>query len=193
MTRRSFSLLPFPASNIPDIVIKGNISRQINLLTLHYSLTGNIGDILLPPPLVYPGRKDGLWKTTCFEFFLAIKGQSQYWEFNMSPSGDWNIYCMDAYRRSGFREETSIQQLQLEAQNEAGIFTLNVTVDLSPIIQQTQPVEIGITAVMQTKNGKETYWALVHPAPQPDFHLRESFILALAGQTRPAPKSAPES
>jgi hypothetical protein len=27
------------------------------------------------------------------------------------------------------------------------------------------------------ENSKETYWALVHPRPEADFHTRESFIL----------------
>lgn len=201
MPRQSFSLIPFPAPNIPDITITGDISRQNNLLVLHYSLAGNIEAILLPSLSTHPGRKAELWKATCFEFFLGVKDQPQYWEFNMSPSGDWNVYRMDAYRRVGFSEEMSIQRLQFEvwkarverSRNEAGILTLNAAADLSLIVQQSQPLEIGITAVTQTKDGYETYWALTHPAPYADFHLRESFTLALAGQTHPSPQSAPGS
>jgi hypothetical protein len=109
----------------------------------------------------------------------------------MSPSGDWNVYRMDAYRRVGFREETSIQQLPFEVQREDHTLTVVTTINLSPIFQQNDNLEIGITAVIQTRDGKETYWALTHPAPQADFHLRESFILALAPQTHPLGQSAP--
>ena len=116
MTELPFSLIPFLDANVPDITIKGKILRQNNLLTIHYALTGKIKDIFLPSPSVNPTRKDDLWKTTCLEFFLAIKDLSQYWEFNLSPSGDWNVYYMAAYRRIGFREETSIQWLQFEMQ-----------------------------------------------------------------------------
>lgn len=193
MTGQSFSLLPFPAPDIPEITITGNISRQDNLLTLHYSVAGNIRDILLPSPLAHPSRKDELWKSTCFEFFLAIKDQPQYWECNMSSSGDWNVYRMDAYRRVGFREETSMQRLQFEVGNEAGILTLNAAADLSALVHQSQSLAVGITAVIQTSAGNETYWALSHPTSYADFHLRESFILALAGQNHPAPQSAPGS
>lgn len=111
----------------------------------------------------------------------------------MSPSGDWNVYRMDAYRRVGFSEETSIQRLQFEAREAAGIFTLHAAADLSPLVQPTQSLEIGITAVIQTQDSNETYWALSHPAPYADFHLRESFTLALAGRTHPSPQSAPGS
>ncbi|HSK87684.1 MAG TPA: DOMON-like domain-containing protein [Anaerolineales bacterium] len=201
MPEQAFSLIPFPAPAIPEITITGSISRQNNLLALHYALAGHLADIFLPSPSASPSRKDELWKTTCFEIFLGIKEQPQYWEFNLSPSGDWNAYHMDAYRRVGFREERSIQRLQVEVRkacvepgrNEAGRFTLDTSVDLKPILREDQLLEVGITAVIQTRDGNETYWALLHPASQADFHLRESFILALAGQNHPAPQSAPES
>jgi hypothetical protein len=193
MLEQPFSLIPFPAPAIPEITITGSISRQNNLLALHYSLAGNLADIFVPSPSAPPSRRDELWKTTCFEFFLGIKEQPQYWEFNISPSGDWNAYHMDMYRRVGFREETSIQRLQLEVREEAGVFTMNTAVDLKPILREDQVLEVSITAIIQTRDGNETYWALIHPASHADFHLRESFILALAGQNHPAPQSAPES
>jgi hypothetical protein len=191
MMEQSFSLVVFPAPTIPEITITGHISRRGNLLELHFSLTGNVEDIFLPSPAEHPSRKDELWTRTCFEFFLAQKGQPQYWEFNMSPSRDWNVYRMDAYRRVGFREETSIQQIKFETRKEANAFVLNVVLDLSPILQPDDLLEMGITSIIQTKNGNETYWALTHPTPQADFHLRESFILELAAQTHPLGQSVP--
>ena len=190
MTKHSFSLIPFPAPNLPKISITGEISLQDNSVLLRYSLSGEIEKILWPPIAVNPSRKDELWKRTCFEFFLAIKNMPQYWEFNLSPSGDWNAYYMNSYRRVGFREETSIQRLQFESQRQSSHFTLDVIVDLNPIIQQSQLFDVGITAVIQKTDGNETYWALSHPAPFADFHLRESFILGLAGQTHRSQQSA---
>jgi hypothetical protein len=190
MIKQSFSLVPFPTPEIPDISITGDISLEKNIIDLHYSLAGKIEDIFLPSTSMNPSRKDELWKTTCFEFFLGIKDQPQYWEFNISPSGDWNIYHMDAYRRVGFREEASIQRLPFEVQNEASVFHLNVLVDLNPILQEDHFLELGITAVVQIIDGNETYWALTHPAPIADFHLRESFILGLAGRTHLSRQSA---
>jgi hypothetical protein len=191
MTERSFSLIPFDAPKIPKISITGKVSLQNNIMTVHYLLAGKLEDISLPSRSLNPSREDDLWKMTCFEFFLAMKGQPQYWEFNMSPSGDWNVYHMDAYRRIGFREETSIQRLPFECWNEAGIFHLNLCVDLNPILEQDQFLELGITAIIQTTGGNETYWALSHPASSADFHLRESFILELAEQAHLSKQSAP--
>lgn len=191
MTEQSFSLIPFPASHIPDVTVTGRFCYQDSIVSVSYTLAGDLGNIILPHPSARAGRRDGLWKQTCFEFFLALRNQPHYWEFNLSPSGDWNAYRMDAYRRIGFREETSVQRAQISVEKRAGTFNLEGTLDISQILQISQPLEVAITAVLQTKQGGESYWALTHPGPQADFHLRESFILTLATQTHPSGRSVP--
>ena len=191
MIERSFSLLPFPALKHPEITIAGKVSFENRFLSLHYRLAGDIKRVLLPPVSGKPGRRDELWKTTCFEFFLAVEAQPGYWEFNLSPSGDWNVYRMDAYRRVNFHEETSILQLPFAFKADPDQYSLDISLDLSPLIQPGEVLQMAITAIIQTTEGDESYWALSHPAPQADFHLRESFILRLAGQTHPSAQSAP--
>lgn len=183
MTEQAFSLIPFPTADFSDIEITGTVSLEDTLLAVHYALTGDIEEVMLPRISATPGRKDELWKTTCFEFFLALKAQSHYWEFNLSPSGDWNVYRMEAYRKVGFGVEPGISQLPFMTRKESSGYFLDLSVDLAPILERQQELEMAVTAVIQLKNGNETYWALTHPASQPDFHLRQSFILALAGQT----------
>lgn len=124
-------------------------------------------------------RKDGLWASTCFEFFLALPDRPQYWEFNISPSGDWNVYCMDSYRRVGFREEALIHRLPFEVQKEAGLITLHASIDLVPLIPETELIQLGISCVIQSIEGHDSYWALIHPHPTPDFHARDSFVIQL--------------
>src|SRR5215208_6199567 len=99
MTEIQFSLVCFPSLSTPDIHINGRLSRENNILSVQFALTGACEKILLPSVSDHPRRMDDLWKSSCFEFFLAIPNQPEYWEFNMSPSGDWNIYHMEAYRK----------------------------------------------------------------------------------------------
>lgn len=190
MIERTFRLIPFSAPDIPAISLTGRLSLDRNFLMLHYALAGNTEDVLLPPVSLAPSRRDELWKRTCFEFFLAIKDQPGYWEFNMSPSGNWNVYRMDAYRRVGFREEAAISQLPFDFKKELIGYSLDISVDLTPLTEPEHELQMAITAILQTKDGKETYWALAHPAPQADFHLRDSFILPLAAQIHPSGQSA---
>jgi hypothetical protein len=179
LTEHSFSLVPFPNSKIPDIQITGKISRTQNFLNIHYSLTGDIGSILIPEVAPKPLRKNKLWQETCFEFFVAIPEQSHYWEFNLSPSGAWNVFRMDAYRRIGLREETAIPAVLFLIQTETGRLSADTKVGLSSIIAKEDSIQVGITSVIEATDGHQTYWALAHLASQPDFHIRESFILLL--------------
>ena len=179
MADHSFTLIPFPGPNIPEIQITGTISRENNVLNVHCSLTGNTEDIWFPERSANFMRKNDLWKTTCFEFFLAIPGQPQYWEFNVSPSGGWNIYRMDAYRAIGFREETALQNLPFSMYSNKAELGVDVVVDLMPIIPAQEAIEVGISGIVQTKGGHASYWALLHPNHQADFHVRESFLIKL--------------
>jgi hypothetical protein len=172
-----FALIPFSAQKAPDISISGMVRRKKNIFSVHYIITGDLGEIVFPLPTENTTRKDDLWRRTGFEFFLAAKGSPQYWEFNLSPSGDWNVYAMDAYRQVNMREETRIQRLQFNVQKKVERFSLEADIDLNQIIPEDILIEAGITSVIQTKDGKESFWALIHSHPEADFHLRNSFIL----------------
>ena len=175
MMEPSFELIPFPDTDIPEIKITGKIVREQAILTVHYSIQGRTDLILVPAISPQPGRKHELWKTTCFEFFLAVPNQSPYWEFNLSPSGDWNVFRMDAYRQIELREEELVQPHHLEFKKDC--FYLEAAFDLSSILDSSMKVEAGIATVIQSRDGHLTYWSLTHPSHLADFHLRESFIL----------------
>lgn len=179
MTVHSFALLPFQGPGIPEIMITGGIAREQNLLTVQYLLTGSLQKVLFSEPVPQPGRRDGLWRHTCFEFFIAIIDQPQYWEFNLSSSGEWNAFRMDAYRSVGFQQEDLIPDVRLDISRDEHRFRLDTAVDLTPIIDPASDIQAGVACVIQTTDGHETFWALAHPGPHADFHLRESFILAL--------------
>ena len=54
-----------------------------------------------------------------------------------------------------------------------------VEVELDKLVPSDQDLKIGISAVIKTINNGVTFWALTHPGPQADFHLRDSFIVDL--------------
>ncbi|MDZ8186836.1 MAG: DOMON-like domain-containing protein [Nostoc sp. ChiSLP02] len=179
MNNQIFSLQHFASQESPaNLQITGNISRNFNQLSICYSLTGNLEEIAIAPPSNTPSRKNQLWEDTCFEFFLGIKNSQQYWEFNLSPAGHWNVYHFDGYRQ-GMREETGLTTLPFKVDNHADKFVLTLNMDLEKIISPEQIIEAAITTVIKSKDGGVTYWALTHRGAKPDFHLRDSFILEL--------------
>jgi hypothetical protein len=137
-----------------------------------------VKEILFPEPAERPLRKQGLWEETCLEVFLAVKDARQYWEVNLSPSGNWNVYRFSAYRL-GMQEEAAFTSLPFRVERGKDPFLLGVDLPLDGIIGPETPLEVGISAVIRLRNDEMTYWALNHPGQKPDFHRRESFTARL--------------
>ncbi len=126
---QSFSLQPFSASDAPPgLNISGSLFRHIDTLTLFCELSGPLDLIKIPATADPPVRKDRLWEQTCFEFFLKVNGSVPYFEFNCSPSGCWNVYRFDDYRK-GMAEETAFSALLFRVSRQA--VTLKISVELN--------------------------------------------------------------
>ena len=175
MNARKFALQPWAPR--PDLKITGKIARRGQTIIIHYELRGELAAVALPPPAGIPARRPGLWQETCFEVFLGTKNSPQYWEFNLSPAGHWNVYHFADYRQ-GMAEEVAFASLPFSVQRQPDSMLLILEVDLTKIIPADQPLEIGISAVIKLREGEATYWALSHPGPQADFHRRDSFSVA---------------
>ncbi|PAX60548.1 DOMON-like domain-containing protein [Brunnivagina elsteri] len=174
---QTFSLKPFPATETQsDIKITGKIARNENLLLISYALTGNISEVEILTPSDNPTRKNELWEHTCFEFFIGIKNSPRYWEFNLSPTSDWNIYRFDGYRQ-GMQEETAFSTLPFSISQSSDCLAIALDFDLSKIIPNEEIVDVAIASVIQSKNSQISYWALTHCAGEADFHQRGSFVL----------------
>ena len=164
---------------IKHLHIHGSLVRSATSLQVSYELSGNVDDVLLPPPpSSSPRRKDGLWQATCFEFFVAATGSPQYWEINLSPSGDWNVYAFTEYRH-GMHEEAALAALPCTVHRQLESYRLALDFPLAQLIAPDQPIEVAISAVLLGDNGQRGFYALTHCGSQPDFHQRESFLLRL--------------
>ncbi len=179
MKSLSYSLKQFrPAGLEHKIKITGNIERRSGILSLKYALSGPLQNIVIPPQSDLPSRKYGLWEETCFEFFLCTETSDNYWEFNMSPAGHWNVYRFTSYR-TGMREEPAFQSLPFSVMVRDGALCLSLEIDMNKILPAAHSLKAAVSAVINTLNDGLSYWALAHPGIRPDFHLRESFILEL--------------
>ena len=178
MTEQSFALQPFaPVGPRPGVEITGHLGRHADALTISYRLQGRLADVLIPAPLAAPARRHRLWEETCCEFFLALKDSPQYWEFNLSPAGSWNVYRFSNYRQ-GMAAEQAVTSLPFIVRRSPEALRLTLEVDLAGIIPADRGLEVAIAAVIQAPDGRVTYWALTHPGPQADFHRRDGFLIS---------------
>lgn len=177
MMKQSFSLKPFHSDGSrPEISITGEIGRDLNLFSIRFVMTGNLSDIGIPAASNTPERRDRLWEETCFEFFISPKGAGHYWEFNLSPSGHWNVFRFESYRQ-GMQEEAAIRSLPFFVHAERDSLTISLDMELDVLITKYQPLDVAISSVIKTNDQKTGYWALLHCGVKPDFHCRESFLL----------------
>ncbi len=139
-------------------------------MMLRYRLDG-CGDVVLPKNAAQ-GRADDLWRTTCFELFIADSGGS-YREFNFAPSGQWAAYRFNGYRNSmGDYEPVAAPQVTMDS----GASVLTVTAFLAAE-EFASSSHVSLTAVVEEKRGRMSYWADRHPGLQPDFHNPACFVL----------------
>jgi len=167
---RSFA--PPPAS----LALAGSVERDGDRLALHYRLEDPQGLVLLPPATAAPRRCDELWTSTCFECFLAEPGAVPYWEVNLSPSGNWNLYRLSGYRQ-GLAPEPAFSALPFVVERDGTGLDLTATLDLSALPLAGRLLELAVTAVLELRDGEILYWALAHPGEQADFHWRQGFGL----------------
>jgi hypothetical protein len=177
MTERTFSLKPFSSADaVSGLKIDGSIIRHSGTLEVRFHLTGPLSEIKIPGMSDSPARKDRLWDETCLEIFLAPHHSDQYWEFNLSPAGHWNVYSFRAYR-DGMMKVPAFTSLPVSVSRYQDSFQLIMKTALVKIVPPGQRVDVGVSAVLKLAQGKPVYWALTHTGAEPDFHRRDSFIL----------------
>ena len=126
------------------------------------------------------GRRDELWRTTCFECFYGPADGDEYIECNFALTLDWAVYRFDGYRR-GMRP-SSLSVLGMTARLAPDHVELCV---FPPLERFARPdlsapkLRLGLSAVIEAIDGSFSYWALAHPSDRPDFHHPDSFVLEL--------------
>ena len=137
-------------------------------------------DILLSAHTT-PEARDFLWQHTCCEAFVALPDSKDYFEFNFSPSGCWAVYRFTDYR---VRDESYVcaeaPKVQCEPRADGFDLTATISPKILPQKSADESWQIGLTAVIETTDEQKSYWAMRHDAPQPDFHLRSQFLLAIS-------------
>lgn len=152
-----------------------------------------MAQLSVPEPIAAPGPADGLWQHTCFEAFVARPDDAAYLEFNFSPSGQWAAYRFSQARVRDLAAETAqpplVAQMQVTRSPEALALLVWLPCTALPSPAAGQALQMGLTAVVEDRDGQLSYWALKHPAAQPDFHHRGGFALDLSRRLF-APSSA---
>ena len=126
-----------------------------------FRAAGDVSQLVIPAPAP-PIRTDGLWKTTCFEVFVADSGET-YCEYNLSPSGAWAAYEFNGYRQVMRNQDATVQ---IETSQNNKLLTVSAKIESEfPL-----PSQVGLTAVIEEADGAIRYWSTAFAPGKPDFH-----------------------
>ena len=121
------------------------------------------------------GRADELWRTTCFEAFLRRHDEEAYREWNFAPSGQWAAYDFTGYRE-GMTASEIPSPPYIRMEDNLTWWTLGATI----AVDAGGEWHLGLSAVLEEKDGTKSYWALAHGGEKPDFHAPVCFAARLA-------------
>lgn len=160
--------------------LQASALRLPQALQLSWTLASADADLAtllrLPAPAMAPRRCDGLWQHTCVEAFVAAADREPYLEVNLSPTGDWNVYGLEGYRR-GLAPLEALSALPARIEGQPRRLQLAVTLPLPQELAAAPLLAVGLTAVLEDPARGLSYWALHHPAAEADFHHRGGFTL----------------
>ena len=108
-------------------------------------------DRFVIPPIAEPWRADELWRTTCFEAFVAPAGKDTYREWNFAPRGNWAAYDFTAYREGMTKAEVrSPPYVRME--DNFTWWTVGATI----AVPANESWKLGLSAVVEEKNGTKS-------------------------------------
>jgi len=181
----SFDLIAhpdFPSTAITEISVM--VDRWPDgRLGVGYVAMGAIGEVIWPG-LANNTFADELWKHTCFEGFMLEEAGS-YVEFNIAPSTQWAAYRFDSYR-AGMRRaddvETSALTFMADPANWRAAHMRGFV--SFPSLADRPVWRLGLSAIIEARDGTKSYWALAHAPGKPDFHNADCFTARLAAPER---------
>lgn len=186
MVRQVCRLQPFPDAQTSALFATAEfIWRDQGQLELNFSVRSmasqDLSALIAVPETAAikagsTGRRlDNLWKHTCFEAFLGHPGDPSYWELNVAPGGDWNLYRFKSYRCGGTEEQFAQTPEVIYASSSGGL-QCTIQLELAPWWPEAHHPDLALTMVLEEHDGGLSYWALCHPGNEPDFHDRRGFL-----------------
>jgi hypothetical protein len=178
--RMQFNLVPHPSTPPADPPFKVwvNVEHTASLAAVATTNlwfgVGAPADRFVIPSAEEPDRADELWKTTCFEAFLRPLGETSYREWNFAASGQWASYEFSDYR-ADMAEGDVTQPPYIRIEDNLTWWALGASI----AVPADMNWELGLSAVLEEKDGTKSYWALAHSAEKPDFHAPDCFIAKL--------------
>lgn len=163
----------------PDFKVWANVDHAASIgstatTNIWFGVGAPISRFVIPEADA-PDRADELWRTTCFEAFLQETNVTSYREWNFAPSGDWAAYDFSGYR-DGMTNALIVSPPYIRVEDNLTWWAFGATI----AVEAEPEWQLGLSAVLEEKDGTKSYWALAHSSERPDFHAPVCFAARLA-------------
>ena len=169
-----------------SLFVKGAVARRpgSSEALITFKAHGDIAQVLWPDASS-EGRTDRLWEHSCFEAFIAPSSGQGYLELNFAPGKQWAAYRFDRYR-DGMRDDQEVEIAKIVwcVRNlSVPRVEMHVRVKLPARFEEVE-WRLGLSAIIEARDGSKSYWALAHAPGKPDFHNADCFVARLAAPER---------
>ena len=155
-----------------NITVKTIIQLQDNLLKLNYQIVGDLSNYHFPQNSKQQ-RADELWLDSCFELFISHPHKNEYWEINISPSTEWNIYHFTSYKEdmrvSNIISTPTIKSYRYEHEYKLSFETIIQKENFDKLLL------INLCVILLDKKGVRNFYSMDRREGSPNFHDRACF------------------
>lgn len=171
-----FPLIPFHPFKDQTFEFTAEVNQNASAFFVSFLLSGKIEEIDFGSPTPKKERIIKLWEKSCFELFIK-NSRDEYLEFNFSPRFEWNCFYFER-KGNPLTELAKMESPETDILLSLEKFFLvaEIKKDFFPENFLTDHLSLGISAVLKTKDGQLSYWALCHKDTKPNFHHFDSFI-----------------
>ena len=169
--KQSLKLLNFKKTNpeyIEACIEELNQTPEGQVIKLTYKiLKKHIDEKLLEEKKIKALSKgEDLWKKTCFECFFFDTNSDKYFEVNVSPDGQYDLFSFEKYRqKSSTPAPIEISELIIEKDQDF------VSVSLQIKHKLNTKHSLFPTVILDTPS-EQLFFALKHQDSKPNFHKR---------------------
>ncbi len=175
-----FNLIQHPASppTDPELKVWANVEHAASLAAvattnIWFGVGAPAARFVIPEP-AETERADELWKTTCFEAFLRPLGQEQLPRVEFCAVGCSGRLTISPQPVPAWpRAKRPIRISGVE--DNLTWWALGAAI----AVPADTNWELGLSAVLEEKDGTKSYWALAHTGDKPDFHDPGCFVARL--------------
>jgi len=166
--KKNYYILKNHEKNMANITVEASFLIRNQTIQLEYKIEGEIAKYNFPQESQQK-RVHELWRKSCFEFFFSIGDSDEYYEINISPTTEWNIYHFNSYRE-GMKEVTDISIPSINVHRGKESISLSFEVQFLAQEIVNKPFSYNLATILLNNSSLRYFFTIHRKDGDVDFH-----------------------